>query len=190
MATFIGIDIETTGASMANNYIIALGACAVDADGKELDRFYAALLPPSAHHTFEQRCMDEFWSKQMDKLHRYQSDGQDPTVVMSTFNIWIRQWKNPVFITDFPEFDIGWINLYLALYADALPLYMINGFRPAINADDIYRGNLNSGGWNTTRRIADKYNYKILDETHHPTEDATAIVTNFVSFLRTSKFQM
>lgn len=188
---YIGVDIETSGSNMATNYMIAFGAYAISADGTFVDKYYAAMTPPTKLlHGFDEKCYAEYWSKQPDLLKKFEQDAKDPRVVMPEFYNWINKLTkyNISIVSDFPEYDVAWINMYLAQYAGKDPLYLLCGFSPAISCDDTYRGNLNAGGWGVTKRITDKYGFAPKNETHHPTEDAEAIVTNYVNFLVKSKF--
>jgi DNA polymerase III epsilon subunit-like protein len=195
MATiYVGVDIETTGPNMATNYMIAFGAYAISYDpvnnvATSVDKFYGAMSPPTKLlHGFDEKCYAEYWSKQPDLLKKFEQDAKDPREVMPAFYAWISKLSNVIIVSDFPEYDVAWINMYLALYASKGPLYLLGGFNPTIAIDDIYRGNLNAGGWGVTKRISDKYGFTPKNETHHPTEDAEAIVTNYVNFLIKSKF--
>ncbi len=124
---YMGLDVETTGQYLSHNAMVALGAVAMDAEGAMLHTFKVCLAVPP-HKGWEQRCVDEFWSKQADLKAAIERDAIAPECAMRGFARWLNLMDllygdRLVLLTDNPSFDVAWINLYLADHTDRPSLY-------------------------------------------------------------------
>lgn len=124
---YMGLDVETTGQYLSHNAMVALGAVVMDAEGATLHTFKVCLAVPP-YKGWEQRCVDEFWSKQADLKAAIERDAIAPECAMRGFARWLNLMDllygdRLVLLTDNPSFDVAWINLYLADHTDRPSLY-------------------------------------------------------------------
>lgn len=117
---YLGVDVETTGQNLTQHAMIALGAVVMDEQFNELETF-AGYLKMNKSRVWEQRCVDEFWSKNQTILEKIEKNANNPYVVMNSFVEWLSlldaKFKdNLVVVSDNVGFDVAWINEYLSIY--------------------------------------------------------------------------
>lgn len=124
---YLGMDVETTGQHLATNAMIAMAFSILDSDANVVDEFKVCmLLPPGTG--WEERCKREFWMQHSELLERISEQAIPPGDAMNYFVIWlddmdIKYGKNLTILTDNPQFDVAWVNLYLSLFTTRMNLY-------------------------------------------------------------------
>ena len=90
MKYFFAIDIETTGQFVNKNAMIAFGCTVMDENMKEVDNFGAFMSIPNGRE-WEERCVNEFWSKQKETLQYIEKQMKEPKEEMGVFKSgWMR----------------------------------------------------------------------------------------------------
>lgn len=131
--TLVAIDIEKSGAMPLVHPIVSIGVCVGDEAGTVIEKrrfnFKVNWKSEQLGGDFEDRCWEEFWSKQPQGLIRLlQEDAQEPRECMKQFEQWLNgledRFKNTKikFLSDNPSFDIGAIDVYLDRYCSRLPM--------------------------------------------------------------------
>lgn len=178
------VDIETSGPIYTKHGILSIGWCARSADGSIKSGQINMMLPEGTD--FEQKCWDEFWSKNLPALHKLKEGAVSPLEGITAFiNVLdqLEQDNDVMIITDNPSFDIGYLNYYLAVYLNRNPLtYDSSGkYRPIFDTDCYTRGVLHmqyDNKWTSDRDIIAHLNIDTSDfanHTHTPENDATRI---------------
>lgn len=136
---YVAIDVETTGADLTRNQVVAIGAAGVSRNGLEV------LVPPvrwvldTSSAEWEPRCKEEFWDVHPDVYRTLVTDllpteKLTPAQFAARFREWFVNLETTLtprgirirVVTDFPSFDIAWLNVTLAR-GGAKPLYMLVG---------------------------------------------------------------
>lgn len=124
---YLGLDVETTGQHLSKNAMIAMAFSILDSDAKIVDEFKACMFIPQGT-CWEERCKREFWMHHFELLDRISQEAILPIDAMNYFVIWlddmdIKYGKNLILLTDNPQFDVAWVNLYLSLFTTRMNLY-------------------------------------------------------------------
>lgn len=85
---FGGVDIEGIGQFLTKNAMIAFGFSIMNYNEEEVDSFKAFMSIPDGR-VWEQRCIDEFWSKQQEILDSIKLQMKDPKQEMERFATWL-----------------------------------------------------------------------------------------------------
>src|ERR1700744_5540510 len=141
----LAVDIETSGSSILKHGIIAIGYCLGDNKGNVIikKRIHVKL---DTGKIFEKRCMETFWNKNLDKLEILKQNAKEPKNAITEFINDIDSFEDEYdlrIITDNASFDIGFLNYYLELYLDRLPLSYKKDqktYRPIYDTDSYARG--------------------------------------------------
>lgn len=192
MRVFIVVDGEFSGPDLKKNYIVGIGACAMNEDGIVLDRFLVGLKPPP-NRGMDPQCWGDFWSKYTDTLQKLEAMAVEPDKGMNMFCNWIdsiyEQYPKSVkLVGDAITSDYTWLNYYLMKYMKRLPLNFDSSGKYVgcpISAVDISRGVSK-----TLSNNPDKYLDVELktNSSHMPDEDSICIATNFIAVLRKYEF--
>lgn len=184
----IAVDIETSGCQFSKHGILAIGFCIGDLNNIHNNNKYRINFALDENIVFEKRCMDEFWSKNMNKLEELKKDQYSPKQGIQKFIDYIDNFEKTfelIFISDNPTFDFGFINYYLDKYLDRRPLSfnsIDNSYRPLFDTDCYTRGVLNldySNIWTSDADIINKLNIKLpnnIIHDHLPENDAEYIL--------------
>jgi len=194
---FVAIDIEASGYYSNEHYIIAFGAVMFLQRGdeiEEVDSFMGSMKPPTPAHHFEGACRTEFWENLeknpglLKKLVAWEAAAKTPAEIMDAFVAWLQRKDvgQYVWLSDNPEFDIGWINTYLVTYctdpAHRRPLNALFGrYEPAIHTDVFMFGALGGWSWSPAVEAAKTYGFdKAPKGNHDPVADAREIGLDFI----------
>ena len=188
---YYAVDIEGTGPSKATNYMIQLGAVAfVIRDGTlvPVGAFSVALMPPSAVHCFDPKCMAEFWQTRLAHLDKLKGAAFPPAAAMDLFLHWLDGFKaaRMVQLTDFTQYDSSWIDHYATFHSEIKgPLYLWRGrLEPAVCTDDAYRALLKdfASPWVSTSAACKAAGVEFFDpgNAHDAVYDAYGIGVNFL----------
>lgn len=193
----LGFDIERSGATDTSN-TIAIGASVVDNDFTELDNLFLPGYIPG-ETTFETKCYDEFWSKNLDILSKLEYKGtkckKDREFEMiQEFQDFRGKWEKIASennwkletVSDNNVFDGGFINhLIFKNLIGSMPLpYSTNGsYKPFWETHSMQRGLLIAvdpnfkDDWGFTKRIAELYEIPkmVRNHDHLPNNDAYTI---------------
>ncbi|MCI5052079.1 MAG: hypothetical protein MRY21_02950 [Simkaniaceae bacterium] len=119
MSQILAIDIETSGPSMVKHGILSIGAIA----GSDAFEVNIAL----EGREYDTLCLEQFW-KRHPKAHAHVTkDPLAPKEAMARFAAFLDRHNRAMIVSDNPSFDIGWLNLYLALYTERLPINYTSG---------------------------------------------------------------
>lgn len=189
------IDIETSGPSLTNNGILAIGYCAGTIDGNILLKKRVCL--SLENRCFDDLCLNEFWRKNEETLKQIISE---QVTIKNALSIFINDLDefdktyNVSIISDCPTFDIGFINYYLSVYLDRLPLnYKLNNsslFRPIYDTDCYSRGLLKmkyDSVWINDSDVRNHFNINLnylKNNNHMPDNDAEYIYINHITLLK------
>lgn len=124
---YFGIDIETTGQFLNKNAIIAIGCVVINEKGEELETFESYLKIPDGR-VWEERCVNEFWSKNEDTLSFIKMRMKNPIKEMILLEEWLNKidlkyGSELVVLSDNPSFDFAWIDTYLHIFTDRPSIY-------------------------------------------------------------------
>jgi hypothetical protein len=170
---FLTIDIETSGPSVLQNGILAIGYCLGNIHGEVLvkKRIDVKL---EDHHTFDKLCLTGFWNKPGPKkvLKTIQTDPISPLCAIREFanDVDMLDAKYKVSIVcDNPSFDLYFINYYLESYMNRKPLnYKFgNQYRGIVDSNSYLKGYLGKSYYKTKMRYG--------SHNHFPENDAEMI---------------
>jgi len=116
-------DIEGTGESMHENFIVALGAALISMEtGKSVETFKIYFINDGK---WQPQCVTEFWEKHprmyKNTLVEMQR-GETRDSGMKKFKDWINTMKENhepkriLIVSDTAGYDVGWLNKYLSTY--------------------------------------------------------------------------
>jgi inhibitor of KinA sporulation pathway (predicted exonuclease) len=200
---YFAIDVETTGQFITKNAMIAFGCTIMDQEMKEVEKFSSYLRIPEDRN-WEDRCVNEFWSKQPNTLDYIKKHMKNPRIEMMRFSDWmddmdIKYGSTMIVLSDFAMYDIAWINLYLDLFTDRWALYYmlapkenwkdgekVYWFRRIWTTDSVYHGALMNQNpdkyiqWNLEKEL-NIQNDKWTND-HDPLNDARNIAANYILF--------
>eukprot|EP01080_Neovahlkampfia_damariscottae_P002321 gene2321-2789_t len=208
MKHYFAVDVETTGQYMNKNAMIAFGCTVMDQDMKEVDNFVTFMSIPN-ERIWEERCVNEFWSKQKETLEHIEKHMKEPKEEMERFSkcideIDLRYGSNLVVLSDFCAYDIAWINNYLEFFTNRYSLYYmlapnehqkgkekIYWFRRIWDTNSAYHGALTilhpneHHEWNLEKKLG--IQNERWENDPNPLNDARNIASNFILFLKKNK---
>lgn len=199
----LAFDIERSGAFHTND-TVAIGASVVDSDFNEL----GSLFVPMYHRNntvFEQRCLDEYWSKNQELLDLFEYKGnlskkdqyRDAITIFHNFRShWEKYAKDNgktfVLVSDNNVYDGGYINnLMFDHLAEDPPIpysALTKKYEIFWETHSMQRGLLIvvdpefDGSWGLSDRIAKLFDVPETDHVrieHHPTSDAFTIAYDY-----------
>jgi DNA polymerase III epsilon subunit-like protein len=179
----LALDIETTGANLIHNAMIAIGFCLGDPLGNVIEkgRFCFAM---EKHHVYEKRALTEFWDHHKDILEIITKEARPIESEIKRFADILDGFDKKYdlrIITDNPQFDVGFINYYFAKYLNRNPISYKFGtiYRPIYDTDSYSRGVLKMGYksmWTDDKFISEKFQLQVTAKpTHLPDDDAEYI---------------
>lgn len=199
---YLIIDIETMGQDQLENGMLCVGACIGDPEiNKIIDEFevYIKLEPDK---TWEQRCLDEFWNKNLKIkeaiLSKIESEGLPANEAMKKFYDWIHNRdyvKNIIIMTDTSGFDIGFLNNYLSKAKLPSVNYLLGEYRPTRDSSSFHMGVAKKlpcdGLWGAESAAAEKLGISLGDNPyiadHTPKNDAKSICWEILQIHRAIK---
>lgn len=179
----IGIDVETSGCNLLENSIVAVGVAIMNMKTGELLEPLKRWTIDCKNIKWEQRCLTEFWDKFPDVKKSF-VEATDVIGNMKDFGQIFYTWYNEkiskygkfTFYSDFPLYDIMWINYALAL-SGKKPLYLLNNSWQSIDdTDAIEKGILMTGNYDI-----DMSDFTL--QRHYPEIDAYYIVLRLYKLL-------
>jgi len=196
---FIALDIEASGYICSKHFIKAIGAYAVKENGEFVDKIEIKMkAPPGCVR--EKRCTEEFWDKNPGLWEKLSVGEVSHVGGIYTFWKWIEGlrtigYKQVKLISDFPEFDVAWINYYVTEFLDKPPLYYLGDeyIGGAMAIDDFIRGLLHiPNEWSVNQflnELCSQYHLEISPKgDHDPINDAREIALNAVNATKLSLF--
>lgn len=178
------LDIETSGPIYTKHGILGIGWCAGRKDGTFDSGQINMFLPEGTD--FEQKCWEEFWSKNISTLQKLKEGAVSPAEGIKNFISILDGYEQDydvMIVTDNPSFDVGFINYYLATYLGRNPLTYdsFGKYRPIFDTDCYTRGVLHmqyDNKWTSDRDVIAHLNIDISEFTSHshtPQDDAIRI---------------
>jgi hypothetical protein len=178
---YLSFDVEADGSCPLLNNMLSLGIAGYDSNGKEIVSFQRNILPIKGHEP-EQRCMDEFWSKEPEAWIFVNTNRVTPQKAMGDLadlltNLKKSNWKI-IWVARPAAYDWQWIKNYYDAFAPK-------------NAPPIgYSAKCLSTMWwlyvkqNNLCKEEDSNMWKTLTEgfphTHNPLDDARSQGTAFI----------
>lgn len=178
----LSIDLETTGASVHKNGILSIGYCVGKSKYEILHKGRLSMHIDT--YDFEQRCIDQFWSKNKDVLNKLITESRPIVEQMEKFSKMVDELDDQYevhIISDNVQFDIGFLNVYYAKYLNRNPIsYTAKGeYRAIYDTDSYSRGLLKmdyTNPWVYDSVLIEKYKLTIENkQTHYPDDDAAYI---------------
>jgi hypothetical protein len=178
----LAIDIETTGPNFVKNGIISIGYCAGYLDGNVILKNRISL--DISCKEFDSNCENNFWKEHQALLKTLKKESVGIIKGLTKFISDIDDLDskyNLIIISDFPLYDIGFINYYLAQYINRAPLQHKFGdtknYRPIYDTDGYSRGLLHlkyDSVWVYDSDVSNLLGFQIDKNlyTHLPDEDA------------------
>lgn len=198
----LALDIESRGANIIHHGIMAIGYCLGHADTFEIiERGRICFRPMRVNdcvQTYEPRCIDEFWRKFHEIAKTLEAEALHASDAVCKFYALLQKFSREYdvsIITDFPSFDAGSIDFYLATFwfpalhfkplsdaelhkfknrANTLRVDM--EYRPVYDTDCYARGAMGydySKPWVSNKDVAEKFGFEITTKnTHYPDDDA------------------
>lgn len=180
----LSIDIETSGCNVIKNGIISIGYCFGDLKGNVLKKGRLSMNLED-NLEFEERCFTQFWSKNLEILTNLQNEAKPIREQLNKFVQMLDDYDKIYdlrIISDNKDFDLGFINYYLAKYLDRNPLhYKLNEeYRSTYDTNSYSRGVLRmtyEDSRITDETIMEKFNFTIDNcvHNHYPDDDAEYI---------------
>jgi hypothetical protein len=128
----LAIDVEASGQGLQSNFMTCIGASLVDSTGKEIGSFSEYLAQPAACG-WEQRCVDEFWSKHpalFEETKANVAKAAQPAIVMRRFRKWVLDitdgLEDVTIVFDTAGFDQAWVDYNLR---DTSCLYLLGYYK-------------------------------------------------------------
>lgn len=185
------IDIETSGCNLISNGIISIGYCLGDVSGNVVEKERISFCLENM--VFEQRCYDEFWSKNYDILHVLQLEAKPILQQIKKFADKLDEFDSKYdlrIISDNKDFDLAFINYYFAKYLDRKPInykFGSNEYRPTYDTDSYSRGVMQMNYdniWTSDKTLMEKFNFNIeCIHSHYPDDDAEYIYKYHTSLI-------
>ena len=195
MSLIFAFDIERSGATTAYD-TIAIGACVMDSNFNELDRYFCNCYF-TKETVFENRCYEQFWSKNLDMLKTFIYYGpntkkQREKEMIVDFQEFRKKWEtfadenklNFYLVSDNNVYDGGFVNDLICKYTKDLPIpYTASKqeYESFFETHSMQKGLLLSHGLNVDWGMSDKIKslydvpeYKKFHD-HNPANDAYTI---------------
>ncbi len=173
---YIVVDVETDGPVPGQNSMLALGAVACDADGRETGSFVRTLQPaPGATPDIGTMA---WWSTEPEAWAAVTADAASPHAVITAFVEWVEAMPKPVVFVAHPiAFDGIWMDWYLRRFAG---LHLLAPPRAArrlfegsgLDLPSLARGVLGLGLVACTRKEYPPELYGDMPHSHEPLDDA------------------
>lgn len=118
MGYILAFDIEATGQSLRRNFMACFAAVLIGPNGQIIATYKSFLAQPEGTG-WEQRCLDEFWFKNMDAYIATVAgvaNARPALVVMAEFRQWLIDnvsGKEVFVVTDTAGFDSTWLGYNL-----------------------------------------------------------------------------
>jgi hypothetical protein len=177
-------DIEARGKSASRHGILAVGLVHRNAKGEEVLRKVWNVAPLPGQR-YEDRCLEDFWSKFPDTQRKLEQNPMDPHQFAEEFRTLLNTFdeSNVFLLCDNPSFDAAFINYYLDYFGlDSMSHDSAGRYARVVHDADSYtRGFLRSApgtnNWVSNAQVAKELGFEILPSVHHmPDEDAAAIL--------------
>jgi len=189
----LAIDVEATGQGLRTNFMTAIGAALVQCgSGEKVAGFQSYLAQPEATD-WEQRCVDEFWSKFPDvweETKKKVAAASHPDVVMDRFRKWVLEVtkdKKVKIVFDTSGFDQAWVDYYLG---NISCLYLLGYYDQPMDISSYMRG-VGKGGFGDsgkksfTKATGIEFPEWEEKHDHNPENDATCIAKNAAFVFKT-----
>ena len=112
MGSLIVVDVESDGQLISTNSLVCFGA--VFLNDKLDNTFYGQTAPISKNYDKEALAISGFTREEHERFPL-------PETTMKEFHTWLKQFKNPVLISDNNGYDASWINYYLLRFVGSNP---------------------------------------------------------------------
>jgi hypothetical protein len=176
-------------------------------NAEECDKFVAYLKIPEGR-TWEQRCVDEFWSKQQETLKYITERMADHVEEMQRFVAWLDEMdlkygSDLVVLSDNGGYDYAWIDTYISNYTKRPSIYYRlksidgntgekrYGFRRTWDTNSVYHGALTELNpeeyheWSLEKKLGNQCEEWSND--HNPLNDARNIAANYILWRKQAK---
>ena len=183
----LAIDVEATGQGLRTNFMTRIGAAYISPDGIVLGTFSEYLAQPP-NCTWEQRCLDEFWSKHPELYEETVlrvASAAPASEVMARFKKWVQDItkdKKTLIVFDTSGFDQAWVDYNLE---DTSCMYLLgpDRFECPFDISSYMLGLAQAPFDASSKKSFEKFlNVKIpkwpVDHDHNPANDATVTGLN------------
>jgi hypothetical protein len=72
----LGLDVEASGMGLRTNFLVQIGLSLVRVKGRTVEASFCSFVAQPPGTTWEERCVDEFWSKHPEKFERAKREVQ------------------------------------------------------------------------------------------------------------------
>jgi|SRR3990167_3591631 len=158
----IMVDVEADGPCPGLFSMVSFGAVAVETPITKT--FYTELKPISDNFIKDALLVSGFTREQTLKF-------KDPYVAMINFNYWLKQFKNPRFISDNNGFDWQFINYYCWKFLEFNPFG-----HSSTNLGSLYKGFVKDMFKNFKHLRGTKHSHNALDDAKGNTEAFLKII--------------
>jgi len=193
----VAIDIEARGQNMIRHGILSIGYCLGLASGYEVLECGRISLLPLPGQSYEDRCLQEFWSKNEMIKKKLEAEAVSSASGIAEFHSLLVKWDKAYdlhVISDHPAFDIGFVNYYLALFG-----HRSMSFKAGTEASE-YRGIYDTDGyirgrakldydtpWTLSGKLETEMGICVRNKaTHFPDDDARVIYESHVKIVGAS----
>lgn len=181
-------DVEARGQGPMRHGILSIGVCVGDAATERvLEKARFDFRPLSPNQSFEQRSLDEFWSKNESLRETLERNAKDAIQQTIAFRQLLDKWDSAAdvyLVCDNPAFDATFINYYLDMAN--LPKLLYKGYsqngkleyRSVHDADSYGRGYFKQGideVWFSNADAAKEWGASAEGHDHMPENDAEVI---------------
>ena len=176
----LSIDIESGGCQPSKHPLVAIGICFWNNGLKEKKLFRFEF----DYSKFEPRCVEEFWSKNMDKLEKFRSL---PISNIKEFADYVdkldEKYPNLTILSDNPAYDIGFINYLYDTQLNRKPLqYKYDGKYRIIVDQNSYLWAMCpelADPWIWDSKVTEKYNLS-LTSVHEDSKESGIASNSFI----------
>lgn len=182
MEIYFSTDVETDGPIPGPNSMLSFGTVALDADGKELGRFYRnlTLLPDAVPDA----STAEFWAKNKEAYEQTRTNQVEPERAMREYVEWVLEIKSkhnasPVFVAYPAGFDFLYMYWYMIRFAGKSPFSF-----SAIDIKTYAMAVLKKDYRECTKRNMPKKWFPDLAHTHNALDDALEQGMLFINILK------
>jgi hypothetical protein len=188
-------DIEARGKSLIRNGILAVGVFVVKIlSNGTMEVLYRHVfnVGPLPEQTYEEACLQNFWSKHPETQRKLEANPMDPQLFAKEFRRLLNGYDTCFLLCDNPSFDAAWINYYLDYFGyDSMSHDASGNYVRVVNdADSFTRGFFGAPpgtmSWVSNEAVAKELqisNYTPSND-HMPDEDALAILTFHIELVR------
>ncbi len=190
----LSIDVETSGKGLKKHFMTCIGAALIKCDTSEVVDSFESYLRQPHDRCWEQRCIDEFWSKFPDLFEKTKNEilkAPPIDIVMNNFIDWVlkvTENKKCVIVFDTAGFDQSWVDYYMGHTSCQ---YIMGYYRPTRDISSYMLGFAKLGvhGRDSEKSIENisgkKFPLWNVNHDHNPSNDAavTGLNSNWVSKL-------